>query len=611
MFGSRVRVTIALMQVWTIRNIRNQMFLIIRTLQFTSVTSNKYMYIVMLPRIPQASASSEALDVVRAAADAGAQGLDDIPAHSIHRQHSWRSFKRMAARSLKHRCTAYNVKTVVGADFACVEGERQVLLPHELAASMYAFNPAAFEHVMGTRFNKAFWDKFIPATPTFSSHPCFQEILRCPQRFIPIKLFEDDGGIGKHRSMRVAHWSAVLATSGSSLDTCFPMYIQHAASSLGTVTTHPLIGTLCWSFEVCTSGRWPEFDHLGQAARRPAQAGAVLCGGWRFIVTHVCMDGKAAVEAFHFPWSYKNFGGANAEICHLCFATAGGPRSYARFFDDHGPGRDTLAYLMSVCGRASPWSQLPGFRLDMVVPEVMHCGPLGCCLYAAGSMLWELCNIRYFEQAPGNFTTWQERLQVQLSVAFLNFKEYLTRNGQRSNQKKFTVRMLSKTRLEDIPYLKAKASNAMMVCDWLSEATAQQASLRPSEYGRKRAGMAWGLSTFFKILRLGGCPFLTGPELRLLRESRHAFLGNYHQLRALNAEVGRPLYPVTPKFHYLAHAESSAQESTINPKLFWTFKDEDQMRVMQRIALSAHATQISLTTLDKWIMQWFEHFSNM
>ena len=97
--------------------------------------------------------------------------------------------------------------------------------------------------------------------------------------------------------------------------------------------------------------------------------------------------------------------------------------------------------------------------------------------------------------------------------------------------------------------------------------------------------------------------FSDGPELRLLREARHAFLRNYPQLRALNAEIGRPLYPLTPKFHLLAHAESLAQKSTLNPKLFWTFQGEDQMRVLQRIALSTHSSVISCTTIDKWIMQ--------
>ena len=107
--------------------------------------------------------------------------------------------------------------------------------------------------------------------------------------------------------------------------------------------------------------------------------------------------------------------------------------------------------------------------------------------------------------------------------------------------KQITVGKLSMKRLSDMPYLKVKAANAMMICDWLAEATAKQASLRPSEYGRLRAGMAWGLSSFFKILRLGGCPFLTGPELRLLREARHAFLGNYHQLRAERGIWSPPL----------------------------------------------------------------------
>ena len=94
----------------------------------------------------------------------------------------------MATRTLHHGCEARKIKTIVGADFACVEGVRPVLLPHEFAAAMYAYNPAAFRHVMGTENLQLFWDNIIPASPTFKCHPCFHEILRCPQRFIPVKV---------------------------------------------------------------------------------------------------------------------------------------------------------------------------------------------------------------------------------------------------------------------------------------------------------------------------------------------------------------------------------------------------------------------------------------
>ena len=390
--------------------------------------------------------------------------------------------------------------------------------------------------------------------------------------------------------MTVTHWSPILG-AGNSLDTCFPLFIQTKASSLGQITSASLIYEVCKSFgRLCTDGD--------------------LCGGYRIIVTHVCMDGKAAVEAFNLPWSYKNVShDPNQEICHLCFATLGGPRSYARFFDDFGDGeRDSDNYMESVFGRASPWTQLPGFRLDMIGPEVMHAGPLGACLYGAGSLLLELCQSGFFGIPARGPITWKQRLQFQLSLAYLDFKAFNRRHGKRCSQGKFKVARLSLTTQNGMPYLKAKASNAMHICEWLSDCARRQVVQHPSEYGQVRACMAWGMASFFKIIKSGGCPCLTCSELQKLREARNAFLGNYHQLRALNEEQGRPLYPLTPKFHLLAHAESMAQKSKLNPTLFWAFKDEDQMQVMQRIALSAHSSVVETTAIEKWIMQWFEHF---
>ena len=334
-----------------------------------------------------------------------------------------------------------------------------------------------------------------------------------------------------------------------------------------------------------------------------------LAGGFKFVCTHICMDWKASAEAFHLPWSFKNIG-AEAGICHLCHWTCAGPEVYSRFhLHDYGPCRSTFLYLLSPSAGLSPWAALPGFGLYQIVGELMHCDCLGVCVYTIGSALVEFCRCGWFGgrilvRRAG--LSWKERLDLQLLCAYKRFNDFLKNRGRNCSHGKLTANQLGMRVQGSTPQIKAKASNAMWIVDWLALEANKQARGSPSQYASLRATMLWGLSSFNKVVRLGKAPWMTAYEKAMLRQSRDAFLLCYHDLRLLAAEQRSRLWPITPKFHMFNHCESGAQTLGLSLRALWTFRDEDNMGVLQRICCSAHGATVSPTALSKWCMQWFE-----
>ena len=174
---------------------------------------------------------------------------------------------------------------------------------HTNSSLVYDHNLGAFHDICGTGGLAHFWREYERATPEFSDHPAFPLVNLDATSFIPCRIFEDDGGIGKHRGMTIAHWSPLLSVPSTTLDVCFPSYVMHSDSSLGLTTSGPLIEALTWSWNVCLSGVWPRRDHRGELMTgwRLEFADRPLAGGFKFVGTHICMDWKASAEAFQLP----------------------------------------------------------------------------------------------------------------------------------------------------------------------------------------------------------------------------------------------------------------------------------------------------------------------
>jgi hypothetical protein len=199
---------------------------------------------------------------------------------------------------------------------------------------------------------------------------------------------------------------------------------------------------------------------------------------------------------------------------------------------------------------------LPGWSLQSLFAECMHCVCLGVHLLAAGSTLKELANSGHWGRHR-DITTWKARLAVQLEVGFHEFKEWCSDKRIPSRVKRFTPNKLSLKTKHDKPELKTKAHCALTIVDWLADVCSKQAENIPGdEYVGTLAGSLWSLAEMFRIMRSsakrGGT--FTPTEHDDLQHLRDMLFRSYHKMRGMLEEAGSPCWATTPKFHMLDHA---------------------------------------------------------
>ncbi len=66
------------------------------------------------------------------------------------------------------------------------------------------------------------------------------------------------------------------------------------------------------------------------------------------------------------------------------------------------------------------------------------------------------------------------------------------------------------------------------------------------------------------------------------------FLECYNALAVAALEAIKPLYPVKPKFHQLAHCLRDLGQDSLNPKLYWGFADESLIGSVRRTAMHVY-----------------------
>ena len=203
-------------------------------------------------------------------------------------------------------------------------------------------------------------------------------------------------------------------------------------------------------------------------------------------------------QSLHETHSYKS-----NEICEICFASTSGEFNYCNFAVDAPYSkhlRSNATFMASISAQMSPLTAIPGFHIHMSVPECMHAGPLGTGPLLAGGSLLELADEDFMFGRFDHLTEWKGKLYLQLAFAYTAFIDFCKRGNISSSQKKFSANMLRMRSRMVTPNLRAKAHNCMVVIDWLSAITAQQATKNPgNEYMQIRACALWGFSQFFWV----------------------------------------------------------------------------------------------------------------
>ena len=123
-----------------------------------------------------------------------------------------------------------------------------------------------------------------------------------------------------------------------------------------------------------------------------------------------------------------------------------------------------------------------------------------------------------------------------------------------------------------------------------------------SEHDLLRLGVAQTLSRMYDIM-YEESRFLSASAKTELAELSVVFMGMYHRLSAEAYGKSIRAWKMRPKFHVTQHILE--HQTWINPKMAWTYADEDLQRLLKGIARSCHPANLPHMVLHKWVCSKF------
>ena len=128
-----------------------------------------------------------------------------------------RDLVRYSKKCSGARVQLYWVKCVVrNQDGLASVCRRKPILPiHELLGWLDRFDHDRFSRIMGTpeQCSEFWWEQMRANQTWFRQHPCHSSIVRNPEKWIPIKLFGDEGRVGKYKAILAVHLYNLLRST--------------------------------------------------------------------------------------------------------------------------------------------------------------------------------------------------------------------------------------------------------------------------------------------------------------------------------------------------------------------------------------------------------------
>ena len=247
----------------------------------------------------------------------------------------------------------------------------------------------------------------------------------------------------------------------------------------------------------------------------------------------------------------------------------------------------------------------PGFVLDYIALDSMHCGDLGVFQDAIGGLLFmEMSNKQ-----------WHRSYAAGISYLNAELKQFYAAHAGLS-QIHLTANMI-KGQTGSYPTLKSKAAECRHLAKFAVVLAHRQASgaagRAPFHFPHGRLGaysgeyrllivqMATNLDRYHESCMVE--PFVVAD----CQNSMHAFLKALTDLRLLfrrglaAAFHGKQPFPLRPKGHMLEHLVDDKVPMWGSPKSFWCYGDEDFVGIIKRIALQTkHPRTMEQVLLAKY-----------
>ena len=370
---------------------------------------------------------------------------------------------------------------------------------------------------------------------------------------------------------------------------------------LKDITEPDLQEPFAWSFSVWMTGRFPRLDHLGQPVtgtrKLLADSNTAICGGFIGVYTSTISDQLWSSQHYRFDQLWSKI-----DICKDCTAQdSSGHLNFLRAVAF--PKRSHAEYMRSPAAQMSPLTRVPGFHLTSPRPEALHAGPLGALPDHAGSALIEMCDQGIF--GFEDLGDWQIRLSAQLQTAFSDFCQWSSDFRYSHKIQGFTRHKFSMLKKSSWPMYKGKGGNCVVLCRWLEAKCTEVWRSHPTRYNKLRSVVMWAWVEFWHICGHSADPdWYSAEELRRLQLATDLILHGCKVLGEINfGSAAR--WKCRPKLHHIWHINDFAQQSHRPVYAFWTFKEEDGMGKLSRIACAVHAARISCRALQRWCVQFF------
>ena len=392
-----------------------------------------------------------------------------------------------------------------------------------------------------------------------------------PHMVVPVGFFGDGVPHQKNKSVNCYSWNmpALGPSSTRYLMTCLPKEFQCSCGCRGRHTADAIMGVFLWSMCVLHTGHYPQQRHDGSEWQATDKARSKFEGplGLYGALLQCRGDWQWYNQVFGFPsWS-------GSQICWRCLAD-----STSHPWRDAGPAaswRSTshgsaafFARQRASGVRPSPLFSCPGFSLEAVFIDILHCMDLGVAQDILGNVFWEAVETLVEGGNRG----------LRMKAFWCKLKDHYKLAKPPCQLQGLTEEMLRKDGKS--PKLKAKGAETRHLVPFALEVATEMHQKSQSVHSKTVVRCTVSLVELY--LHMGMEPY----RPQAAADACMAMCQLYGALAREAANAGRLAWVQKPKMH-LAQELFEKQAFVLgNPSGFWNYKDEDFMGWISDLAHS-------------------------
>lgn len=277
------------------------------------------------------------------------------------------------------------------------------------------------------------------------------------------------------------------------------------------------------------------------------------------------------------------------QICWLCGATKGhGGDNDNMHFTNSAPNAPFWATFLA----SEPWlnpppySQLIGFNIEMIAPDLLHVVNMGFGRDIVGSILKTILMQQHV------FT--DGTIDARLQAATQSLKQFARLHAHPLRLKKLTKKKLGWKAHTYAELRTGSGYDIAVTARWLEELLQPHSQMYP-DY----CCLLWSLNLTLSTLYSASF-FLTPQEKYTVKAVGSVFVRTFLKLCCKAVEDRQYLFRCKPKLHLFDHIVKS--ERRINFAKYSTWMDEDYLKRVSRTLRLTCATTAQKRVLQRWLM---------